>query len=100
MIKSVSCRVLIMSALFMIMIQEISGGKWSSNHIIVLREVKSAFTDILRKSMWMDSSTRKKAEEKADKITNMVGFPDYIMNNTRLTDKYKDLAVATSDYFK
>jgi endothelin-converting enzyme len=49
---------------------------------------------------WMDKDTRKNAEEKADKITNMVGYPDYIMNNTALEEKYADLEVVEGEYFQ
>ena len=48
----------------------------------------------------MDPITRKNAEEKADKITNMIGYPDYIMNNTALEEKYSDLVVEEDKYFQ
>ena len=35
----------------------------------------------------------------ADKITNMIGYPEYIMNNTALEEKYSDLFVEENSYF-
>ena len=35
----------------------------------------------------------------ADKITNMIGYPEYIMNNSALEEKYSDLFVEENAYF-
>ena len=35
----------------------------------------------------------------ADKITNMIGYPEYIMNNTALEEKYSDLFAEENSYF-
>ena len=35
----------------------------------------------------------------ADKITNMIGDPEYIMNNSALEEKYSDLFVEENSYF-
>ena len=64
-----------------------SGTKSEAEHMIKL--VTRAFKNGLVEANWMDGDTRKEAEKKADKITNMIGFPDYIINNTALQDKYK-----------
>ena len=64
-----------------------SGTKSEAEHMIKL--VTQAFKNGLVEANWMDGDTRKEAEKKADRITNMIGFPDYIINNTALQDKYK-----------
>ena len=64
-----------------------AGTKSEAEHMFKL--VTKAFKNGLVEANWMDSDTRKEAEKKADKITNMIGFPDYIINNTALQDKYK-----------
>ena len=33
------------------------------------------------------------AEKKANQITNMIGYPDFISNRTALDDKYKKLDI-------
>ena len=32
-------------------------------------------------------------------ITNMIGYPDYIMNNSALEEKYSDLFAEENSYF-
>ena len=55
----------------------------------MIKLVTQAFRNGLVEANWMDGDTRKEAEKKAEKITNMIGFPDYIINNTALEEKYK-----------
>ena len=71
--------------------------KQHAEHMIEL--ITEAFKKGLVEADWMDSETRGEAEKKAEKITNMIGFPDFITNNTALTEKYKDLEVS-DDYFQ
>jgi len=73
------------------------GTKSAAEDMIKL--VTQAFKFGLVEANWMDGDTRKEAEKKAEKITNMIGFPDYIINNTALQEKYKDLKV-TDKYFE
>ncbi|XP_055922189.1 neprilysin-3 isoform X2 [Eupeodes corollae] len=65
----------------------------------MIDEVRDAFKKNLRNIPWMDVKTRKKAEEKADAITDMIGFPEYILNTTQLDEKYKDLHLNSTEYF-
>jgi len=65
----------------------------------MIRLVTKAFRNGLEEADWMDNATRRKAEEKADKITNMIGYPEYIMNNTALEEKYSDLFAEENSYF-
>jgi len=64
----------------------------------MIKLITKAFRQGLVEAEWMDEKTRYQAEKKAEKITNMIGYPDYIVNNTALDEKYKDLAV-TDGYF-
>ena len=65
----------------------------------MIRLITEAFKRGLVEADWMDDMTRAEAEKKAEKITNMIGFPDYIINNTALEEKYYELNVA-GDYFQ
>uniref|UniRef100_A0A8D3DPF5 Endothelin-converting enzyme 1 n=1 Tax=Scophthalmus maximus TaxID=52904 RepID=A0A8D3DPF5_SCOMX len=47
---------------------------------------------------WMDSETKRAAKEKADAIYNMVGYPDFIMNGTKLDKVFND--VVSEFYFQ
>lgn len=59
----------------------------------MIAEIKKAFTSNLKNLNWMDDQTRLLAEEKANAITDMIGFPDYILNSSQLDEKYKDLDI-------
>lgn len=85
-------------ALGSLFVKKTFDGKSKPDAENMIREVKDAFINILKEASWMDDETRAKAEEKAEKITNMVGYPDYIVNKTALTDKYAKLEI-TRDYF-
>lgn len=65
----------------------------------MISEIREAFKDNLPQLKWMDEETRRLAREKADAITNMIGFPDYIMNSAQLDDYYKRLEFKDNDYF-
>ena len=65
----------------------------------MIKLITKAFRQGLVEADWMDEKTRYQAEKKADKITNMIGYPDYIVNNTALEEKYKDLSVS-DQYFE
>lgn len=65
----------------------------------MIKLITEAFKKGLVEADWMDDMTRAEAEKKAEKITNMIGFPDYIINNTALEEKYHELNVG-EDYFQ
>ncbi|PFX11525.1 Endothelin-converting enzyme 2, partial [Stylophora pistillata] len=51
--------------------------------------VRDAFKRGLPDLEWMDEKTRKAAEDKADAVVDMIGFPDYIKDPQKLEEKYK-----------
>uniref|UniRef100_A0A667ZB17 Endothelin-converting enzyme 1 n=1 Tax=Myripristis murdjan TaxID=586833 RepID=A0A667ZB17_9TELE len=64
----------------------------------MVSEIKWAFEDSLKYVSWMDSDTKKAAKEKADAIYNMVGYPQFIMNTTKLDKVFND--VVSDLYFQ
>ncbi|XP_053724409.1 endothelin-converting enzyme 1 isoform X1 [Synchiropus splendidus] len=62
-------------------------------------QIKWAFEDSLRSVSWMDVDTKKAAKEKADAIYNMVGYPEFIMNATKLDKVFNDFEVVSELYF-
>jgi neprilysin len=66
----------------------------------MIDEIRNAFKDNLRKLHWMDDETRTLAEEKADAISDMIGFPNYILDPIQLDEKYKDLEIDRKQYFE
>ncbi|XP_034056901.1 endothelin-converting enzyme 1 isoform X1 [Gymnodraco acuticeps] len=66
----------------------------------MVAEIKWAFEDSLKDVIWMDSETKKAAKEKADAIYNMVGYPEFIMNSTKLDKVFNDFEVVNELYFQ
>ncbi|XP_037346870.2 endothelin-converting enzyme 1 [Pungitius pungitius] len=66
----------------------------------MVADIKWAFEDSLKNVRWMDSETKKAAKEKADAIYNMVGYPEFIMNATKLDKVFNDFEVVSELYFQ
>lgn len=54
----------------------------------MIEQIREAFKENLLYLDWMDAGTRKLAKEKADAITDMIGFPEYILEADKLDEKY------------
>nr|KAF7416503.1 hypothetical protein H0235_011034 [Vespula pensylvanica] len=81
-------------------VREVFHGKSKPKAEQMINEVRRAFTKNLKNLQWMDAETRKAAEEKANAITDMVGFPDYILNPRDLDERYRDLLIKPNEYFQ
>ncbi|XP_023296550.2 neprilysin-3 isoform X1 [Lucilia cuprina] len=66
----------------------------------MINEIREAFKHNIHNLTWMDKTTRAKAIDKADAISDMIGFPDYILNVEELDKKYADLNVTANAYFE
>lgn len=66
----------------------------------IFNEIRKAFKENLKNLSWMDEETKAMAEEKADLISGMFGFPDYILDPEKLDDKYDDLQIDQNQYFE
>lgn len=66
----------------------------------MINEIREAFVKNLINLDWMDAETRKAAKEKADAITDMIGFPDFILNANELDERYKELTIKPNEYFQ
>jgi len=53
----------------------------------------SAFKELVGESVWMDVETQAKAQDKADSIVKLLGYPDWLPSPTEL-DNYYDGVVA------
>ncbi|OXA61237.1 endothelin-converting enzyme homolog isoform X2 [Folsomia candida] len=65
----------------------------------MIEQIRIAFQDNLRNLAWMDDETRQLAKEKAAAITDMIGFPEFILNQDQLDKKYDNLTINQTDYF-
>nr|XP_039257034.1 endothelin-converting enzyme 2-like isoform X3 [Styela clava] len=57
---------------------------------LMVTEIKNAFKRNLPKTSWVDKETEAKAIKKVDAVRDMIGFPDYILNETRVNSEYMD----------
>ena len=55
----------------------------------MIEQIREAFKENLQSLEWMDVTTKKLATEKADAITDMIGFPDFILDANKLDEKYE-----------
>ncbi|CRK96791.1 CLUMA_CG009917, isoform A [Clunio marinus] len=83
-----------------IFVREVFHGDSKPQAEEMINEIRTAFKENLRKLSWMDKETRILAEDKADAISDMIGFPDYILNPSQLDEKYKDLDIDAKQYFE
>ncbi|XP_011301626.1 endothelin-converting enzyme 1 isoform X2 [Fopius arisanus] len=80
-------------------VREVFHGKSKPKAEEMINEIRTAFVKNLRNLDWMDEETRKAAEEKANAITDMIGFPNFILNPNELDERYKDLQIRPNEYF-
>ena len=66
----------------------------------MIKEIKAAFKRNLPNLSWMDEQTRRSAEEKANAVIDMIGFPKYILNKTALDKRYETVSDHTRTVFK
>ena len=53
----------------------------------MVEAVRTAFISSFKSLSWMDEQTRLAAQEKADSVTQKIGFPSFILDPAKL-DKY------------
>lgn len=80
-------------------VRDVFHGKSKSKAEEMINEIREAFVKNLVNLDWMDSETRKSAEKKANAITDMIGFPYFILNPSELDERYQDLIMKPDEYF-
>ncbi|XP_050357045.1 endothelin-converting enzyme homolog isoform X1 [Nymphalis io] len=80
-------------------VREVFHGEAKTQGEIMIDNIRAAFKKHLKDLDWMDAETREAAETKADAITDMIGFPDYILNKEDLDKQYEELEVKPNEYF-
>ncbi|XP_038219247.1 endothelin-converting enzyme homolog [Zerene cesonia] len=81
-------------------VREVFHGAAKTEGEIMIDNIRAAFKKHLKQLDWMDAETREAAESKADAITDMIGFPDYILNKDELDKQYEELIVKPNEYFE
>jgi neprilysin len=68
--------------------------------ITMVHELQQSFRDILDETDWIDSPTKKLAEQKVNTMSLKIGYPDFILSHQRLDEKYADLHIHAEKYFE
>ncbi|XP_053161461.1 endothelin-converting enzyme 2 isoform X2 [Hemicordylus capensis] len=66
----------------------------------MITEIRAAFEESLDHLDWMDETTRQAAKEKADSIYDMIGFPEFILDDKELDDVYDGYEVSEDSFFQ
>lgn len=61
--------------------------------------ITDSFKSEFKNLAWMDLETVAAANDKADRVARKLGYPDWIMNETAVSEYYTDLKIAEGDYF-
>lgn len=66
----------------------------------MVHELQQSFREILGETDWIDSPTKKLAEQKVNAMSLKIGYPDFILNHQRLDEKYAELHIHPEKYFE
>ncbi|XP_060098593.1 endothelin-converting enzyme 2 [Heteronotia binoei] len=66
----------------------------------MIGEIRTAFEESLHQLDWMDEKTKQAAKEKADSIYDMIGFPEFILDDKELDDVYDGYEVSEDSFFQ
>ncbi|XP_035217911.1 neprilysin-2-like [Stegodyphus dumicola] len=61
--------------------------------------IHKAYLNMLERNDWMDEKTKTKAIEKANAIMTLVGYPKELMNDSFISEYYKNLTLNNISYF-
>jgi len=59
----------------------------------MVEDLKEAFREMILDNDWMEESTRRYALEKALEMQSLIGFPDFIYNDTALDEYYENVGL-------
>ncbi|XP_034989036.2 endothelin-converting enzyme 2 [Zootoca vivipara] len=66
----------------------------------MIAEIRTVFEESLDHLDWMDEKTKQAAKEKADSIYDMIGFPEFILDDKELDDVYDGYEVSEDSFFQ
>ncbi|XP_071945743.1 endothelin-converting enzyme homolog isoform X2 [Antedon mediterranea] len=76
------------------------GGDSKKTAKVMVEEIREAFKNNLPDLDWMDDETRKAASEKAEAVVDLIGFPEFIMDDNKLDLYYINLTINSTQYFQ
>lgn len=67
---------------------------------IMINNVRNAFKRNFNNLKWMDEPTRVLAIDKADSISDMIGYPEFIKDINHLDERFENLTLRPDTYFE
>lgn len=64
----------------------------------LISNIKKAFKDIINNSNWLSKLTKNNIQQSIDKIKQVVGYEDFLLNNTLLNEIYKEYNFDSKNY--
>lgn len=68
--------------------------------LTMTHELQEAFLEILNGTKWIDNSTKVLAADKVNAMSLRIGYPDYILDQVDLDEKYSGLEIHPEKYFE
>ncbi|CAF0940263.1 unnamed protein product [Rotaria sordida] len=65
----------------------------------IIRNIRQMFDENLNRLEWIDEQSKVEAKKKLKKITEKVGYPDFIYNKTKLNARYAGYPMNENEYF-
>ncbi|XP_014091152.2 neprilysin-2 isoform X1 [Bactrocera oleae] len=66
----------------------------------MVHQIRGVFDNILSEVDWMDDITKKEAKRKLYAMTTHIGYPDEMLDNSKLEEYYRNLEIDSSKYFE
>ncbi|XP_046473298.1 neprilysin-4 isoform X1 [Neodiprion pinetum] len=68
--------------------------------LLMTQEIQQSFRELLKKTSWIDDDTKQLAGEKVDDMLLRIGYPDFILEQHLLNERYKDVVISSDKYFE
>jgi neprilysin len=68
--------------------------------VTMVHALQDGFRKILDNTDWIDSRTKKLAKQKLAAMSLKIGYPDYILSQSKLDERYIDLQINPDKYFE
>ncbi|XP_028131382.1 endothelin-converting enzyme homolog isoform X3 [Diabrotica virgifera virgifera] len=83
-----------------IFVREVFDNSSKSQAEDMINNVRNAFKTNFKNLKWMDNETRQVAIDKADAISDMIGYPEFVKDTTLLDERFEKLTIRNNTYFE
>ena len=65
--------------------------------IEMVKDIREVFTEIIDELEWMDEETKLRAKEKAAAMFTHIAYPDELLDDKKLTDRYENASLLITE---